>query len=246
MAEVTNKKTLKLCIWNEFIHEKEDPKVKEIYPDGIHKQLGNIFKENENVEIHYATLNQADHGLSDQVLEATDVLIWWGHAAHDQVSDDIVEKIQEKVLKGMGLIVLHSAHMSKIFMRLMGTSCDLKWREKGEKERLWVVEPSHPIMRGIDECIELEEEEMYGEFFDVPAPDELLMLSWFQGGEVFRSAMTYKRGKGKIFYFRPGHETYPSYYHPQIQKVIYNAVLWAKPTRNFELTFGYKEAMEEL
>lgn len=166
--------------------------------------------------------------------------------AHDKVDDAVVDYVHKRVLDGMGLIVLHSGHMSKIFIKLMGTTCDLKWREANDKERLWVIEPSHPIMEGLGEYIELESEEMYGEFFDVPTPDELLMISWFEGGEVFRSAMTYKRGKGKIFYFRPGHETYPTYYNEDIRKVIKNATYWAKPIINFERKFGNAKALEEL
>lgn len=237
---------MNLTIWNEFVHEKENEEVRRIYPDGIHKQLGTIFENDDDINLTYATLEEKDHGLSDQVLDNTDVLVWWGHMAHDKVSDDIVDKVHARVLNGMGLVVLHSAHMSKIFQKLMGTTCDLKWREAKEKERLWVIEPSHPIMEGINEYIELEEEEMYGEFFDIPAPDELLMISWFEGGEVFRSASTYKRGQGKIFYFRPGHETHPTYYHKEIQKVIFNGVMWAKPTKNFPLAFGNVKPIEEI
>lgn len=237
---------MKLTIWNEFIHEKTNDKVKAVYPNGIHKQLGTIFQDDQDIEITYATLEQTEHGLGDEVLNDTDVLIWWGHMAHDQVSDEIVDKVHQRVLNGMGLVVLHSAHMSKIFRKLMGTSCDLKWREANEKERLWVIEPSHPIMAGLGEYIELEEEEMYGEFFDIPTPDELLMISWFEGGEVFRSACTYRRGKGKIFYFRPGHETHPSYYNKEIQKVIYNGVKWVQPNQTFELKFGNVKPLETI
>lgn len=234
---------MKITIYNEFVHEKQNDKVKEIYPDGIHAVLGSLFGEDD---VTYANLENHRQTLSDAVLDETDVLLWWGHLAHDKVDDAIVEKVHKRVLEGMGLIVLHSGHMSKIFIKLMGTTCDLKWREANEKERLWVIEPSHPIMAGLNEYIELEEEEMYGEFFDIPTPEELLMISWFEGGEVFRSACTYTRGKGKIFYFRPGHETHPTYYHPEIQRVIQNAVKWAKPTENFPRQFGNAQPLEKL
>jgi len=151
---------------------------------------------------------------------------------HDGVSDAIAERVQQAVLSGMGLIVLHSAHFSKPFRRLMGTNCSLYWREADDSERLWNLEPSHPIMAGIPDYLELEREEMYGERFDVPRPDELLMLSWFSGGEVFRSLCTWQRGHGKVVYFRPGHETYPTYHNPQIQRIIHNASLWAARTLN--------------
>jgi trehalose utilization protein len=138
--------------------------------------------------------------------------------------------VQYRVLEGMGLIVLHSGHFSKIFKRLLGTSCALTWREAGERERLWVCNPGHPIVAGLDQpYIELEQTEMYGEPFDIPTPDEQIFISWFQGGEVFRSGCTWKRGNGKIFYFRPGHETYPIYHNEQVQLVLRNAVHWARP-----------------
>jgi len=178
-----------------------------------------------------ATLDEPEHGMNEEVLNNTDVLIWWGHKAHDEVKDDIVDKIYNRVLSGMGLIVLHSAHLSKIFMKLMGTSCTLRWRLSGEKERLWVIEPSHPIAEGIGEYIELEHEEMYGERFDIPAPDVLVFAGWFKGGELFRSGCCYNRGYGKIFYFQPGHESYPIYYKDEIQRIIRNAVKWAKPIK---------------
>lgn len=185
-------------------------------------------------EVRTATLDEPEHGLTDEVLDNTDVLIWWGHRAHGEVRDDIVEKVQQRVLMGMGLIVLHSGHHSKIFKKLMGTSCNLKWREASENERLWVTDPTHPIVEGIGEYIELEREEMYGEFFDIPTPDSLVFIGWFKGGDVFRSGCCYNRGYGKVFYFQPGHETYPTYHQEDIQKVIINAVKWAKPTKKID------------
>ncbi len=236
---------LNVTVWNENRHEQSNPKVKEIYPDGIHGTIAGFIKD-ENIKVTTATLDEAEHGLTDAVLDQTDVLIWWGHMAHDEVEDTIVEKVKQRVHEGMGLIVLHSGHFSKIFKVLMGTTCDLKWREADEKERLWVVDPSHPITAGIGEFIELEKEEMYGEHFDIPAPDQLIFLSWFEGGEVFRSGCTYQRGNGKIFYFRPGHETYPTYYNKEIQQVIKNAVQWAKPTERPRPVYGNSKALEEI
>jgi trehalose utilization protein len=216
----------KVVVWNENRHEQHDPEVKEIYPNGIHGTIAQ-FLEEANFDVKTATLDEPEHGLTETLLNETDVLIWWGHVAHHEVSDEIVQRVKQRVLDGMGLIVLHSGHFSKIFKTLMGTSCDLKWREANEKERIWIVDPSHSIVEGLGEYIELESEEMYGEHFDIPAPDQLIMVSWFEGGEVFRSGCTYRRGKGRIFYFRPGHETYPTYYHKDIQRVIINAVNWA-------------------
>ena len=174
------------------------------------------------------------------------MLIWWGHRAHGEVADEIVERVQERVLDGMGLIVLHSGHYSKIFKALMGTSCSLKWREANDNERIWIVNPGHPIAAGLPEYIDIEREEMYGEYFDIPAPDELMMVSWFKGGEVFRSGCTYTRGRGKIFYFRPGHESYPTYYNEQVLQVIINAVRWAAPSGGPAPTFHNYQPLESL
>ncbi|ARK31223.1 ThuA domain-containing protein [Halalkalibacter krulwichiae] len=236
---------INVTVWNENRHEQKNEVVRDIYPEGIHGAIAQFLKEDQ-VEVKTATLDQAEHGLTEDVLASTDVLIWWGHLAHDEVSDTVVEKVKKRVLEGMGLIVLHSGHFSKIFKTLMGTSCDLKWREADEKERLWVVDPSHPIVDGIGEYIELEKEEMYGEHFDIPAPDQLVMMSWFEGGEVFRSGCTYQRGNGKIFYFRPGHETYPTYHNEQIQRVIKNAVKWAKPVDRYYPVYGNAKPLEEI
>ncbi|HHY83494.1 MAG TPA: trehalose utilization protein ThuA [Clostridiales bacterium] len=232
-------KAIQVTVWNEFRHEKHNEAVKKIYPNGIHAVIADYLNTQPGVKARTASLDEPEHGLTDEVLNDTDVLIWWGHMAHHEVKDEIVEKVYNKVLDGMGLIVLHSGHFSKIFRKLMGTTCDLKWREIGEKERLWVVEPGHPIAEGIGEYIELPHEEMYGERFDIPAPDTLVFISWFAGGEVFRSGCCYHRGKGKIFYFRPGHESFPVYHNPEIQRVIYNAVKWAAPVNGPQVKFGH-------
>jgi trehalose utilization protein len=236
---------IRVVVWNEFRHEKQEEKVRNIYPNGMHHVIGDYLKK-EAFHVTTATLDEPEHGLTDEVLDRCDVLIWWGHVAHAEVKDEVVEKIHQRVLQGMGLIVLHSGHFSKIFKKLMGTSCNLKWREANEKERLWVVAPGHPIVEGIGPYIELDQEEMYGEFFDIPEPDQVIFISWFEGGEVFRSGCTFTRGKGKIFYFRPGHETYPTYYHPQILKVIANAVRWAAPVNRGEMVFGNVPPLEEI
>lgn len=239
--------TTRITVWNEYRHEKRSPKIAEIYPDGIHGAIAGYLGKEEGFEVRTATLDEPDHGLSDEVLNSTDVLIWWGHMAHGEVKDEIVEKVYKRVLCGMGLIVLHSGHLSKIFTKLMGTSCTLKWREADENERLWVVEPGHPIAEGIGEYIELEREEMYGERFDIPTPDALVFIGWFKGGEVFRSGCCYHRGYGKVFYFQPGHESYPIYHKPEIIKVIKNAVKWARPVNTLaEITCPNPKPLENL
>jgi trehalose utilization protein len=237
--------TIRVTIWNEYRHELTNPIVKEIYPEGIHAALSNQLAEYGHLTAT-ATLDEPEHGLTDEVLANTDVLIWWGHMAHDEVEDRIIEKVHTRVLNGMGLIVLHSGHYSKIFKMLMGTSCALKWREADEKERLWVINPAHPIVEGVGEYIELEKEEMYGEHFDIPTPDELILVSWFEGGEVFRSGCTYYRGAGKVFYFRPGHETYPTFYNKEVVLIIANAVRWAGSGRGASPVYGNAEPLEKL
>ncbi|PAD69881.1 trehalose utilization protein ThuA [Bacillus sp. 7586-K] len=235
----------RVTVWNENRHEQKNPVVSDIYPKGIHGAIAD-FLQAENYEVKTATLDESDHGLTDEVLQNTDVLVWWGHLAHHEVQDEIVAKVKERVLDGMGLIVLHSGHFSKIFKELMGTSCDLKWREADDRERIWVVDPSHPIADGIGEYIELEKEEMYGEHFDIPAPDELIFTSWFEGGEVFRSGCVFKRGNGHIFYFRPGHETYPTYHNEQVQQVIKNAVAYVKPVSRKRPVYGNAKPLETI
>lgn len=225
--------SIRVTVWNECRHEKCNPKVTAVYPNGMHAVIAGFLGQQPDMTVRTATLDEPDHGLTDEVLAHTDVLTWWGHLAHGEVRDDIVEKVHRRVLDGMGLVALHSAHASRIFQRLCGTRSDLlSWRENHELERLFVVSPGHPIAAGLPEYFELPHEEMYGEYFDIPRPDELILISWFEGGEVFRSGFTLTRGKGRIFYFRPGHETFPTFYQKEIQTVITNAVRWAAPPEN--------------
>jgi trehalose utilization protein len=221
--------TIRVTVWNEYRHERNDAAVKAIYPDGIHEAIAEPLRREPGMTVRTATLDQPEHGLGGDTLQNTNVLIWWGHMAHQEVSDDVAARVQQRVIEGMGLVVLHSAHMSKPFLRLMGTSCLLRWREAGEKERLWVVEPGHPIVDGLGPYVEIPHEEMYGERFDIPAPESTVFISWFAGGNVFRSGCCFTRGKGRIFYFRPGHETFPTYRQREVQRVIRNAVRWAAP-----------------
>jgi trehalose utilization protein len=239
---------IRVTVWNEYRDERTNPEIAKIYPKGIHGAIAQHLKTLPEFDVRTATLDEPEHGLADNVLNNTDVLIWWGHIAHDEVKNEIVEKIYKRILyEGMGLIALHSAGASsKIFCRLIGTTCHVKSRDAGEKERLWVVSPGHPIAKGIGDYFEIERTEMYGEYYDIPPPDELIFISWFQGGEVFRSGCCFYRGMGKIFYFRPGHETYPIYHDANVLKVIRNAIYWAQPTERPRPTFGPVEPLEEL
>jgi len=236
----------RVTVWNEFRHEQTaGHKAAEVYPDGMHAVIAGALSGEPDLEVRTATLDEPEHGLTEQVLEQTDVLTWWGHAAHGEVKDEIVERVHRRiVLDGMGLVVLHSGHFSKIFKRLMGTTCNLKYREAGEKERLWIVEPGHPIAEGLPDHFEILKAEMYGERFDIPAPDTLIFLSWFKGGEVFRSGCCFRRGNGNIFYLRPGHETYPIFYQPEVQRVLVNACRWAAPNGAPPPGFGAQKPLE--
>ncbi len=222
-----SKPPIRVTVWGEYRHEKKNPKVAALYPGGMHETIAAFLRKQKKLQVQTATLDEPDHGLSQETLKNTDVLVWWGHMAHGEVRQEIVEHAFSRVQEGMGLIALHSAHYSKLFKRLMGTTCSLKWRESTDKERLWNLRPGHPITQGIGDYFEIPMEEMYGEPFGIPEPEELIFISWFTGGEVFRSGATWYRGNGKIFYFRPGHETYPTYHLPLVQKVITNAVFWA-------------------
>ena len=238
--------SVRVTVWNEFRHEKTDEHIRQVYPKGIHGAIADYLEAQPGISAQTATLDEPEHGLTEAVLAATDVLIWWGHQAHAAVEDAIVDRVHARVLNGMGLICLHSSHFSKIFKKLMGTTCNLKWREIGENERLWVVDPSHPIAAGVGQYIDIPHEEMYGEFFDIPQPDRLVFVSWFPGGEVFRSGCCYHRGRGKVFYFRPGHETFPTFYQAEVRHVIGNAVRWAAPTAGPEPVFGNVQPLEEV
>lgn len=230
---------MNITVWNEYRHELTDEAVKVVYPNGIHNAIGDIFRA-EGHNVTTATLDEPEHGLTDEVLAKTDVLFWWGHMAHHEVRDDIVEKVHKRVLEGMGLIVLHSGHASKIFHKVLGTTTlDLKWRESEDQEILWNCKPGHPITIGIGDKFSLPKEETYGEHFMIPEPDETVFISWFTGGEVFRSGICYTRGKGKIFYFRPGHETFPTYYDPNVVQILKNAAAWAYTPPTPALTYGW-------
>ena len=221
-----------IVVWNEFVHERRDGLPAELYPEGIHSAIAGGLRAalGDRARVTTATLDEPGHGLPEELLDEVDVLVWWGHLAHDDVSDELAARVQQRVLDGMGLVVLHSAHYSKPFRLLMGSSCSLRWREADDRELVWTVSPGHPIAAGVPAVIPLERHEMYGEFFDIPAPDELVFISSFTGGEVFRSGCCWERGHGKIFYFRPGHETYPIYYDENVTRVLTNAVTWARPT----------------
>ncbi len=221
---------LRVTVWGENLHEQRDEPVQRIYPEGMHHAIASGIAAHlgEAATVRVATLDQLEHGLSSEVLAETDVLTWWGHIGHDLVADEVVARVHQRVLQGMGLVALHSAHYSKIFRALMGTSCGLRWRSVGERELVWTVNPAHPIATGVPAVFEIPVQEMYGEYFDIPQPDELVFISSFAGGEVFRAGCCFTRGAGRVFYFSPGDQEYPVYHHPVVLRVIANAVGWAR------------------
>src|SRR5918998_399233 len=231
MGEREAQGPIRVTVWGENVHERTEEPVRALYPDGMHAAIaaGLTARLGDRVRVRTATLEQPEHGLPAAVLAETDVLTWWGHAAHEEVQDAVVDRVHDAVLGGMGFLALHSAHYAKPFRRLLGTSCSLRWRHEGERELVWTVDPAHPIAAGVPQPIVIEAQEMYGEHFDIPAPDELVFVSSFAGGEVFRSGCCFRRGAGRIFYFSPGDQAYPIYHHADVRRVIANAVGWAAP-----------------
>jgi trehalose utilization protein len=224
---------IRVLVWGENVHEQREPHVAAIYPDGMHATIAAGITENlgDAATVTTTTLAEPEHGLTEEVLADTDVLVWWGHAAHGDVADEVVERVYQHVLSGLGLIVLHSGHWSKIFGKLMGTSCTLRWRSEQDRELVWTVNPTHPIAQGVPNPIVIDAQEMYGEFFDIPVPDDLVFISSFTGGEVFRSGCTFRRGHGKIFFFSPGDQDFPVYHHTDVRLVIANGVEWVNSDR---------------
>ncbi len=238
--------SLRITVWNEHHHERANPAVGKVYPEGIHSVVAGVLGDAGH-RVRTATLTDPEHGLTEAVLEETDVLFYWGHLRHEEVSDEVAGRVIDRILNGMGFVALHSAHRSKVFRTLMGTTCRLKWRVAGERERVWVVEPGHPIAAGLPDHFEVPRSEMYGERHNIPAPDAIVFMSWFEGGEVFRSGCCFQRGAGKIFFFSPGHESYPIYYQPEIRQVLRNAALWAAPSGGPAFQFGERaESLEPI
>ncbi len=227
---------IRVLVWNEFHHEKKSERVAAIYPKGIHGAIADFLGVEDDIEVRTATLDDENCGITKEILDETDVLLWWGHLKHNQVPDEVAAMVRDAVLDGMGAVFLHSAHHSKPFKALMGTSCNLTWRESDDSEILWVIDPAHPITRGIDRYFCLDAEETYGEPFVIPNPDKVLLIGNYSGGEVFRSGVLYERGNGKIFYFQPGHESYPTFQVPEVQTIIRNAVRFVAPTYRVKIT----------
>lgn len=224
---MNKKHILHVTVWNEYRVEREDASAAQHYPRGLHDTIARRLNLEPDLEAATATLDEPDQGLGLDRLARTDVLLWWAHRSHHELDDERVKAVAERVHEGMGLVILHSAHFAKPFIRLMGTSCKLgRWDESGERETLRTLLPDHPVAEGVGKEAVLGETEMYGEPFDVPEPDEVIFKSNFEHGAVFRSGCVWHRGRGRVFYFRPGHEIYPIYHNETVQRILCNAARW--------------------
>jgi trehalose utilization protein len=245
---------VRALVWDE--NPPHAPKA--IYPDSINGAVAEGLRKFGEGRIEARTANLDDHeqGITEAALAVTDVLLWWGHARHGLVNEQTVALVADRVRnQGMGFVALHSAHYSKTFQAVVGGPGHLKggWREMDppEPEEIYVTAPWHPIAKGVTD-FRLEHEEYYGAPFDVPPPLVMVFQSRFPyDGRSFPTGLCWTVGKGidpdftcgpgqgigqgegigRVFYFRPGHETIPTYYDERVQRIITNAVMWcAKKT----------------
>ncbi len=243
-----NTAPVRVLVWDEAPSHAP----KSVYPKSLNGAIADGLNADGAGRIVATTANLDDpnQGITDEALANIDVLIWWGHARHGEVTDETAAKVVKAVHNGVGFLPLHSAHYSKTFRGILGATGHLKggWREAenpADSEEIRVCAPKHPICRGVSDFT-LPAEEMYGAPFDVPPALVVLFQSYFPlGGEYFPSfALTVGEGidpaftsgpgggkgqgegVGRVFYFRPGHETYPTYFDTNVRKVIHNGVLW--------------------
>ncbi|GHU07892.1 trehalose utilization protein ThuA [Spirochaetia bacterium] len=220
---------IRVTVWNEYGKEQEGKEVSDVYPNGMHEAIAAFLNKDPEISAKTSTMRDSEQGLSEALLAETDVMLWWGHIHHNEVEEKYVQRVIDSVHSGMGIIFLHSAHQSRPFLRLLGTSGRLSWREANERERLWTATPGHPIAQGVPEQFVIEHDEMYSEPFGIPEPLSTVFIGWFQGGNVLRSGVTFMRNNGRIFYFQPGHETFPVYHNVHVQRILTNAVKWSHP-----------------
>lgn len=209
---------------------------KEVYPNDINGAIAEGLKELKGWEVVVANLSDPNQGLPDELLNRADVLIWWGHQRHDQVKDPLVSKIVKRVKEdGMGFISLHSSHFAKPNKALMGTACS--WGAYvGDSTTLKVTvkDPGHPIAKGVKEFT-IVHNERYSDPYAVPTPQSVVFegIATLKDGKVDPSqqGFTWQIGKGKMFYFQPGHETNPVFYDANVGRIMINAVQWAAPEK---------------
>jgi trehalose utilization protein len=201
---------------------------KAVYPDDVDGALAAELQKRPGLAVSRGRLSDAESGLPDAVLDATDVLIWWGRLRHDDVPEARARAVVDRVKAGqIGFVALHASHASKPFRGLMGTPCEPgAWRDDGRPEHVAIKAPAHPIARGVTPFT-IPKTASYLEPFAVPEPETVVLVSSWEPGETFRSGLTWTIGRGRVVYFRPGHDAFPVLFHPAVRQVIANAAVWA-------------------
>ncbi len=198
-----------------------------VYPQDIDGAVAAHLGKSPGVKVERARLTDPSAGLADAALDATDVLIWWGHIRHDAVPDDRAQAVIRRVRAGkLGLVALHSSCASKPFKGLMGMSCEPGgWREDGRPEHVKIAAPDHPIARGVAPFT-IPRSDMFAEPFDVPAPETVVLVSSWDRGETLRSGLTWSVDKGRVAFLRTGHDAFPVLFHPAVRQLLANASQW--------------------
>lgn len=209
---------------------------KEMYPNDVNAAIAEGLKGLAGWEVVTANIDEPGQGLGDELLKRTDVLIWWGHKRHQEVKDELVERIVRRVkAEGMGFIALHSSHFARPYRKLMGTACSWgEYKADGTSAKVIVKAPQHPIAQGVKD-FELPKIERYGEPFAVPEPETVVLDGIYKkpdgNTEPGRMGLCWTIGKGRVFYLTPGHETYNDFFRPDIRQILRNAVEWAAPSK---------------
>lgn len=198
-----------------------------VYPDDIDGALADVLGRQAGLVVSRGRLTDLQAGLSDQVLDASDALVWWGHLRHDAVPDDRALAVVKRVREGrLGFVALYAACGSKPFRQMMSMPCEPgSWREDGRPEFVSIKAPDHPIARGIAPFT-ISKTDMFSEPFAVPEPETVVFVSSWQKGETLRSGLTWTIGKGRVAYLRTGPDNYPVLFHPSIRQAIANSVRW--------------------
>lgn len=221
-----DKKERKVVVWSEGTAPKT------VYPYDVNTAIAEGLQPLKDWQIITASITDPDQGLSDDLLNSTSVLIWWGHQKHGDVKDELVAKIVRRVKEGgMGFIATHSAHYSKPLKALLGTNCGWKYyTDDGARVDLIVKSPKHPIAKGVKNFT-VPKTERYGDPFEVPPAETVVFdgIYTLPNGtkENAQQGMTWSVGKGRVFYFQPGHESYPIYFQEEIRHIFRNGVQWA-------------------
>jgi trehalose utilization protein len=276
---------IRVVIWDE-----RQPAQKSVYPNFLGNHLAEYLRNSERgrgarLQVRSVGIDDPEQGLSSDVLDNCDVLVWWGHQRHGEISADTAKGIVRRITSGqLSLIALHSAHWSRPFIEAMNERStrdalksltrrerknvqisyippDMRLMRKDEKLTPWwtktagangttqlqiklpscvfpavradakpshvrILAKNHPIARGVPETFDISQTEMYDEPFHVPTPDAVIFEERWDAGERFRGGCLWNLGAGKVFYFRPGHETYPVFKEAAPLRLVENAVRW--------------------